>query len=275
MNRPTTGFGVLRSLLASVIVTDECARVMTTTWLLQVEPGGLSIVTSLFTVGLALVHLFADRVQFSRLGQRRWLSAAGGASVAYVFILLLPEVSEAAAVAGELRGEAFLAEQLLYLTALLGFIVFYGVEVFVAQRRTGSVEKDREIFRFHMVVFTLYSAIIGYLLFHQEVESLANLSLYALAMAFHFQVTDYGLSRHHGDEFHRLGRWVLAAGTLAGGVVGFTTESAGLGLTLLYGFLAGAIVLNVIKEELPEIDESRFAAFVLGAFLYTVVLLLI
>lgn len=179
---------------------------MTIICLLQVEPAGLSIAAGLFTVGLALVHLFADRLQFSRLGQRRWLSAAGGASVAYVFILLLPEVSEAAAIAGALRGEAFLAEQLLYVTALFGFIVFYGVEVFVAKRRTGSVEDDFSVFWFHVAVFTLYSAIIGYLLFHQEVESLANLSLYALSMALHFQVTDYGLSRHHGEEFHRIGR---------------------------------------------------------------------
>ncbi|MDS0295266.1 hypothetical protein [Halogeometricum luteum] len=248
---------------------------MNTTWLIQSEFGGLSVAAGLFTAGLALVHLFADRLQISPPQRRRWLSAAGGASVAYVFLLLLPEVSEAAAVAGSLRGEAFLAEQLLYVAALSGFLAFYGVEVVVAQRRAESPTDAPGVFWFHVLVFALYSAIIGFLLFHQEVENLANLFLYALAMAFHFQVTDYGLARHHGEEFHRVGRWILAAGTAVGGLLGFAAEAIGLGLTVLYGFVAGAVVLNVIKEELPHVDESRFAAFVLGTLLYAGLLLVI
>lgn len=68
---------------------------------------------------------------------------------------------------------------------------------------------------------------------------------------------------------------MLAAGTLAGGVVGFVIEGASLPLTLLYGFIAGAIVLNVIKEELPDTDENQFVAFAAGAFIYTIMLLLI
>lgn len=248
---------------------------MNTTWLIQSEPGGLSVAAGVFTAGLALVHLFADRLRFSPLRRRRWLSAAGGASVAYVFLLLLPEVSEAAVVAGSLRGEAFLAEQLLYVAALSGFLAFYGVEVVVAQHRTESPADAPSVFWFHVLVFTLYSAIIGFLLFHQEVENLANLFLYALAMAFHFQVTDYGLGRHHGEEFHRIGRWILATGTAVGGLAGFAVEGIGLGLTLLYGFIAGAVVLNVIKEELPQVDESRFTAFTLGAALYASLLLVI
>ncbi|MFC7226124.1 hypothetical protein N0B31_01810 [Salinirubellus salinus] len=246
-----------------------------TMWLVQVDPTSLTVAAGLFTLVLSSVHLLADRLQFPGRWQRWWLSAAGGVSVAYVFILLLPEVSEAAAITGTLRGEAFLAEQLLYVAALLGFVVFYGVEVFVTQRRKTAAEDTPGVFWFHVVVFTLYSALIGYLLFHQEVETLANLVLYALAMVLHFLVTDYGLSRHHGEAFHRRARWVLAAGTLVGGVLGVTVDGARLGLTLLYGFVAGAIVLNVIKEELPQVDQNRFLAFVVGVFLYTVVLLLV
>ena len=41
----------------------------------------------------------------------------------------------------------------------------------------------------------------------------------------------------------------------------------------LFAFLAGGVILNVIKEELPEEQESLFWAFALGAALYTVLLL--
>ena len=44
-------------------------------------------------------------------------------------------------------------------------------------------------------------------------------------------------------------------------------------LAVLFAFLAGGVILNVIKEELPEEQESLFWAFALGAALYTALLL--
>ena len=41
----------------------------------------------------------------------------------------------------------------------------------------------------------------------------------------------------------------------------------------LSAFLAGGIVLNVLKEELPEQRESHFWAFALGTGLYAALLL--
>jgi len=232
------------------------------------------IESGLFAVALALVHLLTGRWEetgFER--ERPLLSAAGGATVAYVFVLLLPEVSEAALSVGELRGEALLAEQYVYLLTLLGFLVFYGVEVAVAHRTGDDVEGSSFVFWAHILIFALYSGLIGYLLFHQEVEGVSNLFFYALAMGLHFGITDYGLRRHHGREFDRVGRWILAGGTLLGGGVGLAFEVSGLLLSTLFGFVAGAVVLNVLKEELPELSEARFVAFAFGAFAYTVILL--
>ena len=43
---------------------------------------------------LAIVHLLAGRLSFmSWIPRSRWLSAAGGVSVAYVFAHLLPELA--------------------------------------------------------------------------------------------------------------------------------------------------------------------------------------
>ena len=41
----------------------------------------------------------------------------------------------------------------------------------------------------------------------------------------------------------------------------------------LFAFLAGGVVLNVMKEELPEERQSRFGAFLLGVAGYGGVLL--
>lgn len=42
---------------------------------------------------------------------------------------------------------------------------------------------------------------------------------------------------------------------------------------MLFAFLAGSVVLNVIKEELPSERRSRFASFAAGVLGYSVVLL--
>ena len=49
----------------------------------------------LLAAGLAAIHLFSGRLRFVRVIPRsRWLSAASGISVAYVFVHLLPDLAE-------------------------------------------------------------------------------------------------------------------------------------------------------------------------------------
>jgi hypothetical protein len=44
-------------------------------------------------------------------------------------------------------------------------------------------------------------------------------------------------------------------------------------LAELFAFLAGGVIVDVLKEGLPEERESRFWAFALGGALYAVLLL--
>ncbi len=41
----------------------------------------------------------------------------------------------------------------------------------------------------------------------------------------------------------------------------------------MFAFLAGGVVLNVLKEELPEDRKSRFSAFAVGSAAYAALLL--
>ncbi|WP_245180728.1 hypothetical protein [Haloarcula amylovorans] len=55
--------------------------------------------------------------------------------------------------------------------------------------------------------------------------------------------------------------------------LGYVVEVSELLLAVLFALLAGGIVLNVIKEELPAERQSRFWAFVVGVVGYTALLL--
>jgi hypothetical protein len=229
-----------------------------------------------------------------------WLSLAGGASVAYVFVHLLPElghlqeqwVHEGPVGSGE--GVLGWLDHHIYLVALLGFGVFYGLEQWVRRRR--RVEDDGDaamddaddavhheddapaaplgVFWFHIGSFAIYNALIGYLLLHREEGGTASMAIFTGAMGLHFLVNDFGLRDHHKRLYDRWGRWLLAASAVAGCLLGLAWELPGAVVAVLLAVLAGSVVLNVIKEELPEERASRFGAFAAGAGGYAVLLLL-
>lgn len=239
------------------------------------------LLSVLLVAALAAVHLFARRLRFLDVTPRsRWLSAAGGVSVAYVFVHLLPDLAEEQETIREAVGENFaFLEQHVYLVALVGLGVFYGLEraAKVSRgRRRRHVRRDvagAGVFWLHTSPFALYNALIGYLLLYREEPGFQSLLLYAFAMAVHFVVNDHGLREDHKETYDRFGRWVLAAAVFVGWVIGLFGNISEAALAVLFAFLAGGVVLNVLKEELPEERQSRFWAFALGAGVYTVILL--
>ncbi len=232
--------------------------------------------------GLALVHLFSGGMRFLRASPRsRWLSAAGGVSVAYVFVHLMPDLAEEQETIRRATGETFsFLEYHVYLVALAGLAAFYGLERAAKlsrgrERRAGGRDATGAgVFWLHVGSFALYNALIGYLMLHREEPGLGSLVLFAFAMGVHFVVNDFGLRENHKGAYDRAGRWVLAAAVVMGWAVGLVSEISEAALAVLFAFLAGGVVMNVLKEELPEERESRFWAFVLGAALYSAVLLL-
>ena len=241
----------------------------------------VTVVSLLAVVGLVVVHLFSNRLRFLDGTPRSiWLSIAGGISVAYVFVHLLPELAEGQETIAEAVGEslAFLEHQ-IYLVALVGLAVFYGLARLATssrrqRRRTGKEDSTSSgVFWLHIASFGVYNLLIGYLLVHRLATGLEALLLFFIAMALHFVVNDHGLREQHKEAYLRTGRWMLAAAVLIGWVVGLLSEISEVAIAMLTAFLAGGVVMNVLKEELPEERESRFWAFALGAAFYAALLL--
>jgi len=241
----------------------------------------IALLSLALVAALAAVHLFSGRMRFLDVFPRsRWLSAAGGVSVAYVFVHLLPDLAEEQETVREAVGESFtFIEYHVYLVALVGLATFYGLERAAKvsrgrRRRAGGEDATGAgAFWLHTASFALYNALIGYLMLHREEPGLGSLALFAFAMGVHFVVNDFGLREDHKGVYDRAGRWVLAAAIFAGWAVGILSEVSEAAIAVLFAFLAGGVVMNVLKEELPEERESRFWAFALGAALYAVILL--
>lgn len=243
---------------------------------------------------LVLVHVATPSLKFPEGTPRTvWLSLAGGVSVAYVFVHFLPELAASqeavAAAAGELTGGLALAGGHVFLIALAGLLAFYGLDrlpkISRARRQGtpipgGRAPEDRtaaptslRVFWIHMASFAAYNLITGYLLLHRGMMTPASLAFFAIALALHFVVTDYGLTEDHKAPYRQVGRWLLGAAVAGGWILGLVTELPEAGVAALTAFLGGGVVLNVLKEEVPSERQSRFWAFAGGAAGYAVLLL--
>lgn len=236
-----------------------------------------------FVIGFMAIHLFSKNMLFLKaLPRSRFLSIAGGISVAYVFLHLLPELGVFQdELQGEVEGTAWrFLEHHIYVVAMLGLVIFYGLEQMVKsskrrQDKAGGENSRDGVFWVHIASFAFYNALIGYLLIREEYESAWGMLFFFIAMGVHFITNDKGLRATHKDDYDRYGRWLLAVSILVGWGIGALTEVNELIISFLTALLAGGVVLNVLKEELPEERESRFSAFCIGIIGYSVLLLLL
>ncbi|WNS79189.1 hypothetical protein RRU94_16630 [Domibacillus sp. DTU_2020_1001157_1_SI_ALB_TIR_016] len=234
-------------------------------------------------IGLALLHFFSKNMAFLSVKPRsRFLSIAGGIAVAYVFIHLLPELHR---YQNEIEEEmkqgvlGYIDNHILFVS-LLGLVVFYGLErlVKVSKRKRAGREANKAsagVFWLHMASFFLYNMVIGYLLIREDYESIWGMFFFFLAMGVHFVINDHSLREAHEAMYDRYGRLLLTAAILIGWCIGAVAEVNELIISLLVAFIAGGVILNVMKEELPEERESSFGAFSIGIAAYTALLLLI
>ena len=232
-------------------------------------------------IGLAFIHAFFSKLTIPAfIPHHRWLSFAGGVSIGFVFLEIFPELSHAQEEIEHAKFP-FLAylENHVYLLALLGLIVFYGLDSLVLQSRQAHLDKNAidksssMIFWIHISAFAVLNIILGYLLQDLGIHSLYTCILFFAALALHFFILDHHLHEHHKILYNQKGRWLLVAGMILGMVLGQAALLDKAAVLVIWSFLAGSIILNVLKRELPDEQESCFTSFVMGAGLYAGLLL--
>lgn len=238
--------------------------------------------TLLAAAVLASVHVFSAQLRVLReIPRSRLLSIAGGMSVAFVVLRILPGISESQEAIERSPGAGlfpFLGHH-AYVVVLLSIVVFYGLARAVKEsRRKKRVVEGEDcttpaVFWMSISTFAVVNLLIGYVLLDRWREGAQPLLLFTLAMMLKFMVNDHGLHADHKRAYDHVGRWILVGAVLLGWWIGYVGGVPEAGVALLQAFIAGSILLNVLKEELPEERESRYGAFALGAGAYAVLLL--
>ncbi len=234
----------------------------------------------LLAICLALLHLFASTLKGpSWLPQRHWVSLAGGISIAYIFLDVFPELAHAQEEIDHVGGIVEYLERHVYILALLGLALFYGLDKWALRSRahnhamTANDHTTIGVFWVHIATFAIYNGVLGYLFHESENHGLMACLLLFVTLGVHFVVNDLGLREHHKQAYDRVGRWVLAAAIITGWVIGQALTLNPAAIATVWALVAGGVILNVLKEELPEERESDFGTFLLGAVGYGALLL--
>jgi hypothetical protein len=174
---------------------------------------------------LIIIHLFSKFVPLDRAYCKPWLSLGGGISLAYVFVVLLPEITRSQAIfqRASTQQELFFLENIMFIVALLGLLVFYSLEQLALYSRENNDKDDittSDIFSIHIVSFAFHNFLIAYLLNTQEEQSALGLLFYTIAITLHILANDFTMREHHQHQYDMYGRWIIVAATLIGWLTG-------------------------------------------------------
>jgi hypothetical protein len=122
----------------------------------------------------------------------------------------------------------------------------------------------------------LYALFVGYMLAEQPLYRPEPALLFALAMAAHFLGLHYELMHERPQAYNKVVRYLLIGCTSLGWLgSGFFTISQPV-FALGFAYISGGIVAVGAISDLPRVKSApAFAAFLLGALGYSVLLLAI
>ena len=162
-------------------------------------------------------------------------------------------------------------ESELYFVGLIGVLIFYGIQKVVRKaQKNDKTNQARTLFWLQILFFGFYNMLVAYTIISHDVLGVQAV-FYGLAVGLHFVAVAHDLWREYADIYNKVGRYVLAMGIIAGWIMGMTVHLSPLIESIISAFISGAMILNVLKYELPPDDEAHFPTFAIGVISYTTI----
>jgi hypothetical protein len=227
------------------------------------------LATLLSVILFACVHLLSDKAQkFSSLFHGRLLSMGSGVAIAYVFVDILPKLSESGDIVQQaLKGIFPFVERHVYAIALAGFLLFFTLS------QSRSFLKENRSFWLSIFSYAFFNFLIGYAIVDKDNPEVKPLALFTFAIGLHFFTNDYTLCKEHGEEYCQKGRWLLVLSLFLGWLAGVGVTIPPAAIALASAFIAGGIIMNVTQHEIPQDNPHSLGSFLLSSFIYTSILL--
>lgn len=217
---------------------------------------------------LILIHLYGNTTRLlGWLWHGRFLSFASGVSFGYVFVDLLPTLSEEQQVFSNHIGTMIpFLDRHSYLIALVGMLFFYGIQ--------GKSQSQKDFkFWVSMTGYALFNFFVGASLADPLDASVRPIWLFTIAMGLHYFVHDHNLIEDHRDAYETRARWFLVVALISGWLTGYFIKIPEMFIAIVVAFVAGGMIMNAMRYELPKKSQDSFRYFCLGALGYSLILI--
>jgi hypothetical protein len=285
----------------NVVGLERCSLVLVTRRDAAVKGKGMGLFASLqalttgwqnpgtlMTLSVALlfaaIYVLGGRAHqvFGERGLRRFHSLCGGIAVSYVFVYIMPELHAIREVHVQSQHDyirRIFPEYSVYLSALVGFLIFYGLESAVASRdshpQTGGARHGNAAgWRpwIHIGGFALYTWLIAYLMVKTG-GGPVRLGLFAMAMGMHLAPIANRLRKEYPAAYEHRGAVLLGVASVGGWAGGLTLSIPEAAVLDMMAIVAGGVIVNAAIAELPKERRASFWWFCAGAVAYAALLL--
>lgn len=225
-----------------------------------------------------MIHVNSRRLRLYKITTQQFTSFVGGISVAYLVFYLLPSLSHYHSDVAKMFNLTIAhSNHLLIGAVLIGGALYYILERALQTTKITMSLKEKEgrynVFWTHIASYFGYNFIVGILLSQQNFETIVTAIFYLIAIGIHFLTNDWVLRHHFKEQYDAYGRKIICSAVLFGLAFGmlFPIHQAVTGL--LEAVIAGSMIINAVKDELPHCKGKGFPPFFMGLAIYPVILL--
>lgn len=221
--------------------------------------------------GFILIHLTSIFLLDKKGDVQTFNSFAAGVGISYAIIHLLPRLAYFQSVLIDEFGwsSGLLYTHGVYAIVLVGLVLSYIAYKIDERSFNVLVKKDLASAKkayfwsdisFHMI----YNVMIGYLVIANTLNEPFYVVTYFVAFGLHFLMNDWHLFHHHGGSFAKMGRFFLIGAILLGAAISMLWALPYFVLVSIEALITGALLMNIIKFELPDGGEGSIKVFLLG-----------
>ena len=232
---------------------------------------------------MALGNIFIWKIQaYSVTRTHRWISFGTGASVAYVFVHVLPEIGifqkKLLGYVGHNPHGGFLSNH-LYLAALGGIFLFYLLDYLESRfeyKESHLVFHNthfKHVFFTELLVYLLYNILVAYMVTQRPGDGIISLILITFGLTLHFIVYNLRVAESYGDLYNKYFRWLTSAGLFLGWGLGVAVNIPMVVEVTLFSFVGGVITYIALKVECSHTENRAPFFFMAGILLYTLITL--
>lgn len=217
---------------------------------------------------LILIHLLGNKSRLlGWVWHGRFLSFASGVSFGYVFVDLLPALSEGQQVLSNHLGKMIpYLDRHAYLISLIGMLFFYAIQ------GDSKTQKDYK-FWVSMTGYALFNFFVGASLADPLDPTVQPIWLFTIAMGLHYFVHDHNLCEDHEEAYENSARWILVLALVGGWLTGFYVAIPEMLIAIVVAFVSGGVIMNSMRYELPKRSRDSFKYFLIGALGYSLLLI--